>query len=97
MNTIPQIHPDLKRHIVDGLAAVMGGDYVLAAREFRQASVSCEDALNAQIPVRPAVPPHGALAAGYMELAERATDPGAKRHWRQLAEDEMETARRVRG
>lgn len=97
MESIPQIHPELKRHIVDGLAAVMGGDYVLAAREFRQASVSCEDALNAAIPIRPAVPPPGSLAEGYMELAERATDAGAKRHWRQLAEDEMETARRMRG
>lgn len=97
MESIPQIHPELKRHVVDGLAAVMGGDYVLAAREFRRASVSCEDALNAQRTVRPAVPPPGSLAGGYMELAERATDPGAKRHWRQLAEHEMEAARRVRG
>lgn len=97
MNTIPQIHPDLKRHVVDGLAAVMGGDYVLAAREFRQASVSCEDAMNAAAPPRAAVPAPGSLAEGYMELAERATDAGAKRHWRQLAEDEMEMARRVRG
>jgi hypothetical protein len=91
MNTVPQVHPDLKRHVVDGLAAFLNGDMLLAAREFRQAAIACED-VGVTVP-KHLVPPPGSLANGYMELAERATDAGAKRHWRELAEAEMGAAR----
>jgi signal transduction histidine kinase len=66
-------------------------DMLLAAREFRQAAIACED-VGVTVP-KHLVPPPGSLANGYMELAERATDAGAKRHWRELAEAEMGAAR----
>jgi len=77
--------PTIKRYVSAAYTAMMRGQWDVAARHLNNAQLEClvmasRPSLN--------VPAPGALAGDYLELASRATDPGAKAHWVKLAEEE---------
>jgi len=77
--------PTIRRCVAAAYSAMMRGQWGVAARHLNDAQLECLVMAS-----RPSnnVPAPGALAGDYLELASRATDPGAKAHWVRMAEEE---------
>jgi hypothetical protein len=93
---------DIRRYVSAALTAVLFRRWSDASDFLNEASLLCLVEANkiepdfrraviaAGISLKPRqdVPPPGSLASDYRELASRATDPQAKAHWEQLAQEE---------
>lgn len=76
---------DIRRFTGAAYTAMMRGRWDVAAELFSKAHLEC---LVLAARPRQDVPPPGALASEYLDLAGRATDPQAKAHWMRCAEEE---------
>lgn len=76
---------DIRRFVSAAYTAIMRGRWEVAAELFNRCHIEC--LVMASKPCLQ-VPPPGALAGDYLDLASRATDPQAKAHWARLAEEE---------
>lgn len=81
---------EVRRYVGAAYAAMARGKWDAAAYLLNQAHLEC---LVLACRPRTDVPPPGSLAGDYRDLAERATDPGAKAHWAKLAEEETNVAK----
>ena len=75
----------IRRYTAAAYSAILRGQWYVASECFNRAHQEC-----LILAMRPSknVPAPGSLAGDYLELASRATDPGAKAHWARLAEEE---------
>lgn len=77
--------PTIRRYVSAAYTAMMRGQWDVASECFNRANQECL-VMASQPSLH--VPAPGALAGDYLELASRATDPGAKAYWVKLAEEE---------
>lgn len=75
----------IRRYTAAAYSAILRGRWDVASECFNRAHQECL-VMASQPSLH--VPAPGALAGDYLELASRATDPGAKAHWVKLAEEE---------